>query len=167
MRDLDTNRSYSSGSTYMVKISGTRQSNRVGRAVNRANSESVTFNSCVQTAREALHEKSTIGTPFIARCAGNLQSTNAMYYMQSLMRRFTDEEVKTHMEGMLQMDMDNVRIELWKLSSLTAAELTHVGVSVGIVDMLMKCAVKLQKFEMEYALFPTKETGSDVGAGVY
>ena len=103
-----------------------------------------------------MQEKPIIGSPFIARCTVNIQPTDVMYYMQLLMGGFSDEEVKKGMEGMLQIsslvpldprrDMDHARLELWKLSSRTAAERGHAGVSVGVVDMQMKGEVHSQSF---------------------
>lgn len=131
-----------------------------------------------------LHEKPIIGTPFIARCTVNVQPADVMYYMQILMGRFTNEEVKKGMEGMLQIstlipldphkDMDHARMELWKRCNRMAAERGYVGVPVCIVDVLMKGAVHSQSFgiaiyddavkraredgfEMESALLPGRK----------
>lgn len=103
-----------------------------------------------------MHEKPIIGSPFIARCTVTIQPADVMYYMQLLMGRFSDEEVKKGMEGMLQIsslvpldprkDMDRARLELWKLSGRTAAEHGQASVPVGIVDMQLKGEVHSQSF---------------------
>ncbi|KJA23791.1 hypothetical protein HYPSUDRAFT_39638 [Hypholoma sublateritium FD-334 SS-4] len=120
-----------------------------------------------------LHEKPIIGTPFIARCTVNVQPADVMYYMQTIMGRFTDEEVKKGMEGMLQIltlvpldphkDMDYARMELWKLSSRTAAERGNVGVPVGIVDMQMKGEVHSQSFGIAITDDAVKRARSGTG----
>lgn len=132
-----------------------------------------------------LHEKPVTDTPFLARCTVSVHPSDMMYYMQILMGRISEEEVKKGTEGMFQIselvpldphkDMDHTRTELWKLSKKMAAERGHAGVPVGIVDMLMKDAVQSQSFgiaiyedalfrartgegyEMESALFPGRK----------
>ena len=128
-----------------------------------------------------LHEKPVTDAPFLARCTVSVHSSDMAYYMQILLGQIS-EEVKKGIQGMFQiselvpldphMGMDHAHIELLKLSRTMAADRGHVGVPVGIVDMLMKGAVQSQSFgiaiyddalerarsgegyEMESALFP-------------
>ncbi|KJA19000.1 hypothetical protein HYPSUDRAFT_217856 [Hypholoma sublateritium FD-334 SS-4] len=132
-----------------------------------------------------LHEKPISDAPFLARCTVSVHPSDMMYYMQILMGGISPEEVQKGTEGMFQIaelvpldahtDMDHTRTELWKLSKTMATERGHVGVPVGIVDMLMKGAVQSQSFgiaiyddalerarsgegyEMESALFPGRK----------